>query len=193
MKILGLTGGIGSGKSVVSELFRMMGIPVYDSDDRSKKICDTDSVLKNAIIELFGTDMYAEGLLNRKALAQHIFADEKALRAVNALIHPFVEKDFIEWVQENNQHPILVQESAILFEAGLENNFDRIICVTAPESLRIERVSKRNGVSPESVRERIKSQMAESEKIAKSDIVVINDGFQALLPQVLKIVQSQSL
>jgi len=193
MRIFGLTGGIGSGKSVVSELFRMMGIPVYDSDARSKILCNTNPELKKEISALFGPGMYIDDQLNRQALAKKIFSDEKALQAVNALIHPVVENDFIQWVQENSQNPLLIEESAILFEAGLENNFDQIICVTAPESDRIERVSKRNGIGPESVRERMKSQMAESDKIAKSDIILVNDGVQALLPQVLKIVQSQSL
>ena len=189
MKIVGLTGGIGSGKSVVSDLFRMMGVPVYDSDARSKALCNTDPILKKEISALFGPEMYTDGQLNRQALANRIFADERALQAVNALIHPVVENDFIQWVRENSQYPLLVQETAILFEAGLEKLYDQIICVTAPESVRIERVSKRNGVSPESVRERMKSQMTEADKITKSDIILVNDGVQAVLPQVLKILQ----
>jgi len=192
MRILGLTGGIGSGKSVVSELFRMMGIPVYDSDAQSKIVCNTNPELKKKICALFGPEMYTNNQLNRQALAKRIFSDENALQAINALIHPVVEKDFIQWVMKHSHYPLLIQETAILFEAGLENNFDQIICVTAPESVRIERVSKRNGISSESVRERMKSQMAESEKMAKSGIILVNDSVQALLPQVLKIVQSQS-
>jgi len=189
MKILGLTGGIGSGKSVIAELFQMMGIPVYDSDARSKILTDTDDELKEKISCLFGAEIYTNGLLNRQALARKIFRDEKALQAINALIHPAVERDFRSWVKEHSQFPVLIQETAILFEAGLESHFDQIICVTAPE----ERVCKRNNIAPETVRERMKNQISESERRGKSDIIVVNDNIQAVLPQVLKLVQSLSL
>lgn len=193
MKILGLTGGIGSGKSVIAELFQMMGIPVYDSDARSKILTDTDDELKEKISCLFGAEIYTNGLLNRQALARKIFGDEKALQAVNALIHPAVERDFRSWVKEHSQFPVLIQETAILFEAGLESHFDQIICVTAPEDVRVERVCKRNNIAPETVRERMKNQISESERRGKSDIIVVNDNIQAVLPQVLKLVQSLSL
>jgi len=187
MKIFGLTGGIGSGKSVVAELLRVMGIPVYDSDTRSKILCDTDDDLRKKLMVLLGRDLYTDGLLNRPALAAHIFGDEKKLKAVNALIHPAVERDFMTWVKEHSHYPILVQESAIIFEAGIEHLFDKIICVTAPEDLRIERVCKRSGLTPEAVRERMNNQISESEQIEKSDIVLVNDGVQALMPRVKKI------
>jgi len=192
MKILGLTGGIGSGKSVVAELFQMMGIPVYDSDSRSKILTDTDEELKEKISSQFGAEMYSNGLLDRQALAKKIFGDAKALLAVNALIHPVVERDFRIWVKENCQFSVLIQETAILFEAGLENHFDQIICVTAPEDLRVERVCKRNKIAPEIVRERIKNQLSEAERVKQSDIIVVNDNIQAVLPQVIKIVQTVS-
>jgi dephospho-CoA kinase len=192
MKILGLTGGIGSGKSVVAELLRMMGIPVYDSDTRSKVLCDTDEYLKKEMIGLFGPELYTNGLMNRELLAKRIFGDEAALKAVNALIHPAVERDFKDWVKAHSEYSVVVQESAILFEAGFEHLFDQIICVTAPEDIRIERVCKRSGVKPEIVRERMKNQIEEAERISKSDIILVNDGVQALLPQVKKMIQELS-
>ena len=193
MKILGLTGGIGSGKSVVAELLQIMGIPVYDSDARSKNLCNTDERLIKSISNLFGPELYKDGLLDGKLLADHIFGDETALKAINALIHPVVVRDFMEWCKLNCQYPILVMESAIIFEAGLEHLFDRIITITAPEETRIERVCKRNGISSESVKARLKNQISESERVSKSDFIIVNDDVQAVLPQVIKIVHSLSL
>ena len=190
---IGLTGGIGSGKSVVAELLQIMGIPVYDSDASSKNMCNTDESLIKSMISLFGPELYKDGLLDGKLLADHVFGNETALKAVNALIHPVVVRDFMEWCKLNSQYPILVMESAIIFEAGLEHLFDRIITVTAPEEIRIERICKRNGMSSESVKVRLKNQISESERISKSDIIIVNDGVQAVLPQVIKIVQSLSL
>lgn len=192
MKILGLTGGIGSGKSVVSKLFQISGIPVYDSDIRSKILCNTNIELKESLIQLFGFDIYTDNLLNRQNLAEHIFNDEEALKAVNALIHPVVERDFREWIdgQKNGTIPAVVQETAILFEAGLEKHYDQIICVIAPEKLRIERVCKRNNLDPEAVSKRIKNQLSLDELIRRSDIIIENDGIHALIPQVNAFIQT---
>lgn len=190
MKILGLTGGIGSGKTVVAETLQRMGVPVYDSDIRSKVLCDTNEALKKLLADFFGPELYSNGLLNRSYLAKRIFKDKRDLKVVNALVHPFVERDFSEWVKENNHFPILVQESAILFEAGLEHFFDKIICVTAPEDLRIDRVCKRSGMTPEAVRARIINQISEAERINKSDIIIVNDDIQPILPQVQRILQA---
>jgi dephospho-CoA kinase len=186
MKILGLTGGIGSGKSVVSKLFQISGIPVYDSDIRSKILCDTDIELKESLIQLFGFDIYTDNLLNRQNLAKHIFNDKGALKTVNALIHPAVERDFREWVDglKSDTIPAVAQETAILFEAGLEKQYDQIICVIAPEGLRIARVCKRSGLDPEAVSERIKNQLSQDELIRQSDVIIENDGIHALIPQV---------
>lgn len=192
MKIVGLTGGIGSGKSVVSELLRIMGVPVYDSDLRSKKLCDTDEDLKKGIIDLFGPELYSNGLLNRSMLAERIFVDEIALKAVNQLIHPAVVRDFQVWSGKYNQCPFVVMESAILFEAGLEKLFEHVLCVTAPENLRIKRVCKRNGATSESVKERMNNQISEAERVERSDIFIINDDTQAVIPQIIRIVQSLS-
>jgi dephospho-CoA kinase len=187
MKILGLTGGIGSGKTVVAETLRIMGVPVYNSDVRSKVLCDTDEELKRYLIDFFGPEIYVNGQMDRSYMSKRIFNDERTLKVVNALIHPAVERDFKSWVAEHLNCPVVVQETAILFEAGLEHFFDQIICVTAPEELRVERVCKRSGLSPEDVRARINNQISDNERISKSHIIVVNDGIQPILPQVERI------
>lgn len=190
MKILGLTGNIGSGKSVVAELFQLLGIPVYDSDAHSKTLCNTNDALKAGLIHLFGTEIYTDGLLDRQIMASRIFNNTEALKSANALIHPAVRKDFLEWAESRNFLPAVALETAILFEAGLEKYIDQIICVTAPEELRIERVCKRSNLNPEAIRARIKNQLSEEELIGRSDIVFVNDGVQALIPQVNKFIKT---
>lgn len=192
MNILGLTGGIGSGKSVVAELFRLMGVPVYDSDARSKMLCNTDEELMSKLKDLVGSDCYTDGRLNNQVLASRIFGDAALLQAVNQLIHPAVVLDFIKWVEANKNHSMVLMETAILFEAGLEKLFNQVICVTAPESLRFERVSKRTGMRSEAIRDRFKNQMSEEDKKLRSDWNLINDEVQPILPQVLKIIQTLS-
>ncbi|MDD2611281.1 MAG: dephospho-CoA kinase [Bacteroidales bacterium] len=187
MKIFGLTGGIGSGKSVVAELLGILGVPVYDSDARSKELCQTDKDLKKDLIKLFGPEIFDQDILNRQALADRIFGNEKALNAANALIHPAVKRDFMNWVQEHQHFPVLVMESALIFEAGLASIFDQVICVTAPEAIRIERACKRSGLSQEAVKARIDNQLSESKRVALSDMVIVNDDIQAMIPQVKKI------
>jgi len=189
MKILGLTGGIGSGKSVVAELLQILGVPVYDSDTRAKTLCDTDNYLKESLKNLIGSNLFSDGKMNREVLANQIFNDEKKLKEVNALIHPVVKRDFELWVLTHTSYSMVVQETAILFEAGLEKRFDKILCVTAPEDLRIERVCKRSGLTPEEVRERMEHQIKDNERIIKSDFVILNDGLHAIIPQVRGIVQ----
>jgi dephospho-CoA kinase len=183
MKIIGLTGGIGSGKTVVSELLSVYGIPVYDSDFRSKALCDTDEKLKQGLRNLFGPEVYVEDRLNRPYMAGLVFGRPDMLEATNKLIHPAVEQDFRRWVslQENE---IVVQETAILFEAGLEDRYDWIVCVTAPESLRLQRACQRNGMSTDDVLARMKNQISETDRISRSDFLLVNDGIEPLIPQV---------
>ena len=184
MKKLGLTGGIGSGKSVVADLLRVFGMPVYDSDRRAKELCVTDPDLRLGLVRLFGPEVYLDGgALNRTLMASRVFADAALLQASNALIHPAVIADFLRWAQRQPT-PWVAQESAILFEAGLEAHFDAIVCVTAPEPVRIQRVCARSGLSVEAVQSRLQHQMAEGERADRSDFVLINDGNTALIPQV---------
>lgn len=188
MVSVGLTGGIGSGKSVVAELFRMMGVPVYDSDERAKALYDENADLKAAMVARFGAGLYQGDKLDRAALADLIFKDPSTLQAVNALVHPFVGADFFSWAASLGPVPALVQESAILFEANLADRFDLVVSVTAPEALRIDRVCRRSGCTVEQVRERMSHQLSEEERLNRSDVVLVNDGVKALLPQVVALV-----
>lgn len=192
MKIVGLTGGIGSGKSTVAELLQVYGVPVYDSDSRSKWLCQTDSELIEGLKQLFGNNVYhTDGSLNRPFMSQAIFNDKALLQASNNLIHPVVSKDFSEWVH-HQKAPFVVQETAILFEAGLEKRYDAIICVTAPEALRMERICSRSSLKPEEVLARMSNQLTEEERIRRSDFVLINDDTTPLIPQLehlLKIIR----
>lgn len=181
--IVGLTGGIGSGKSTVAELLQVYGIPVYDSDSRSKILCQTDPQLIANLKRLFGEAIYLpDGSLNRSSMAKAIFEDKALLQASNDLIHPAVGRDFITWAAQQVA-PFVVQETAILFEAGLEKRYDAIICVTAPEELRLQRTCARTGLKQEEVLARMRNQLPEEERIRRSDFVLINDEQTALIPQ----------
>ncbi len=183
---IGLTGGIGSGKTVVSTLLGVMGIPVYDSDDRTKELYDSDESLKAALTARFGESLYAEGRLNRSLLASIIFTDIEALSFINKVVHPIVEADYRKWA-EQQKAPYVVQESAILFEAGLAPLCDLIVVVSAPDDLRVQRVCQRNGCTPDSVRERMQWQLKEEERLAHADRVLVNDDVKALIPQVISL------
>jgi len=189
MKRIGLTGGIGSGKTVVATLLRMMGWPVYDSDERTKTLYDSDETLKTGLIALFGREIYPSGSLDRKALSAFIFNHPDALERVQALVHPVVEADFRQWAAGQST-PAVFQESAILFETGLNTLCDVVVVVTAPESLRLSRVCARNGSSPEGVRARMALQLPESDRALRADVVLVNDDLQPLIPQVLKMVET---
>ena len=187
MMVLGLTGGIGSGKTVVSQLFNVMGIPVYDSDTRSKILTEKKPEIIDGLKSEFGDDIYKGGCLNKKLLSAIIFSDKNNLSKVNSIIHPVVFRDFLKWQDQHKDCSIVVQETAILFEAKLEDRFDKIICVTAPENLRILRVVKRSGLSFEDVKQRIANQIDEDVKMDRSDFIIINDGVNPVIPQLQKI------
>jgi dephospho-CoA kinase len=184
MKMIGLTGGMGSGKTIVAELLRIQGVPVYDSDTRSKELCQTDKTLIKGLIDLFGEDVYQpDGRLNKTFMAQAIFNDRNLLQASNDFIHPAVGRDFLDWASRQDA-PIVVQETAILFEAGQDDRFDLIVCVTAPEELRVKRSCARSGLSVDAVRARMQNQLSEEERILRSDFIIVNDEHTALIPQV---------
>lgn len=183
---IGLTGGIGTGKSIVAEVFKLLGIPVYVSDKEAKRLMIESDEIRTSLIDRFGIDVYTENkTLNRKYLSGIIFNNPKALQDINAIVHPAVRNDFECW-SEKQQSPYVIQESAILFDTGLYKNFDKIICVTADEELRIKRVMDRDGVDANAVKERMKSQLAESVKIEKSDFVIYNNS-DLILPQIIEI------
>jgi dephospho-CoA kinase len=189
LKIIGLTGGIGSGKTIVADLLRVMGFPVYDSDSRSKELCNSDSELKKGLKLLLGESIYKDDVLDRSLMADKIFNNQSKLDAVNSLIHPVVMSDFAEWTNSQDNSNLVFMESAILFETGLNKMFDNVLIVTAPEELRIERVCKRNGLNPEIVFDRIKNQMNEEKRISLSDLIIVNDGEKSVILQLKNILE----
>lgn len=189
MKKIGLTGGIGSGKTIVADLLKVMGYPVYDSDSRSKELCNSDSKIKSGLKQLFGESIYKNDLLDRSLLAEKIFNDKKKLDAVNSLIHPVVMTDFDKWIYLQQDSDLVFMESAILFETGLNKFFDKVLTVTAPEELRIERVCKRSGLDNGAVLDRIRNQMNEEKRISLSDLIIVNDGEKSVILQLKNILE----
>lgn len=186
--IVGVTGGIGSGKSTVCKVFSTLGIPVYDSDSEAKLMYDRYPELKEKVKDLFGDDVLDKnGNINKKKLGEIIFKDEAKLQSLNQLIHPLVKWDFTNWVETHQGFPYLIKEAAILFESGANLKCNKIITVTSPSVLKFERIKLRDKKSTMEIENIIKSQMSDEEKIAKSDFVIYNDEKQLVVPQVLKI------
>ncbi len=189
---LGVTGGIGSGKSVVCEVLRLHDIPVYDADLEAKRLNDTSPVIREKLIEAFGAELYKNDKLDRKKLAQLIFNDEKNLRQVNSIIHPELAKHFEKWTDGRMEHSIVAIDAAVLFEAGFQQFVDKTITVFSPVETRIERVVKRDNLTKEQILSRINSQMSDEEKIRLSDFVIINDNKHSILEQVSTILKTIS-
>lgn len=188
---IGLTGGIGSGKSVVSHLLKTMGIPVYIADDESKRITSTDSLIKQQLINLLGQGVYINGVLNKNLLAAYIFSDAEHAKIVNEIIHPRVKEDFVKWVAKNTKHPVVAIESAILIEAGFTDEVDIVAMVYAPMDLRLQRLALRDSSSSkEQILKRIQSQMDDEKKKALADIIIVNDEQIPVIPQVVELVKS---
>jgi dephospho-CoA kinase len=181
---IGLTGGIGSGKSTVARIFSVLGIPVYDSDSASKRLMTEDEVLKDNIIQNFGKQSYVNGNLNRKYLSEQIFSDHKKTEMLNSIVHPATIKDAEEWMKKQ-EAPYLIKEAALIFESGSYKFLDKVIGVSSPLPLRIERTMQRNNSTADQVKARITLQMDEEEKMRLCDYVIINDEQQMLIPQVL--------
>ncbi len=175
--IIGITGGIGGGKSTISALLREKGFLVYDTDQEAKRLQNTNPDIRKKLINLFGDDIYnQENVLDRKKLAGIVFKQPDLLSKLNEIIHPEVKRDFLNWQEKHADEPFLFIESAILFEGGLKDFVDKIVVVTAPEDIRIQRVIKRDQTTATKVRERMAQQMPENEKIKLADIVLDSDG-----------------
>ncbi len=187
IKKVGITGGIGSGKSTVSQLFHFLGIPVYYADEEAKKLMVEDKQLIQDIKAAFGEEAYLDHELNRAYLAKLVFKDNVLLEQLNSIVHPALAKHYEKWHARQKMVPYTLKEAAILIEMGGSKTMDNIITVFAPEALRIKRVMERDGVSKEAVLDRISKQMPEEEKVKKADFVIVNDGQQSLLHQVLDI------
>ena len=176
-KIIGLTGGIGSGKTTVANYLLEKNIPVYIADDEARKITDTKKVIEK-IVAIFGTEVLENDIINRASLAKIVFKDKDKLIALNAIIHPEVQKHFKKWLKSKLDYKFVVKESAILFESGSYIDCDAIILVTAPLEIRIERTMKRDNSSRESVLQRINNQMSEEDKIERSDYIIQNNSLK---------------
>jgi len=187
-KIIGLTGGIGSGKSTVAAYFQSMGIPIYIADDEAKKILDSAEVSK-IVQQEFGEGIIKLGKIDRKKLAALVFDNPDELRKLNNIIHPAVLQHFRDWVTAHENHQLLIKEAAILFESGSDAACDVIITVTAPINLRIERVIKRDEVSREDVLNRIANQWTDEQRIAKSDFVIENTDIKKTIIQAAKVLK----
>lgn len=190
MKRVGITGGIGGGKSVVSRFLRILGYSVYDSDEQAKALMARSSCIQEQLLAEFGADIYVGGVLNRTRLAERVFADKAALQRLNAIVHPAVKADFAEWCCKRSAEPVLFIESAILLEAGFSDTVDEIWLVTAPETVRVNRVIARNHCSAEEAISRIRSQMSDAEKEKYASAVILNDGEKPLIPQIFKALSS---
>ncbi len=187
---VGITGNMGSGKTTVCRIFETLGIPVYDADARAKWLVQHDINLKKEIVAGFGRDAYLpDGSYNRPFIARIVFSQPEKLAALNALVHPAVELDSAQWHQEQTGRgvPYTLREAALLIESGNHRQLDDLIVVTAPEALRIQRIMQRDGLSVKQIQARLAAQMPEAEKVLLADFVVVNDGQQLLLPQVMAI------
>ncbi len=182
----GLTGNIGSGKTMVSSIFNVLGIPVYHADQESKKFLGDDAV-RRRILEFFGQKVFTgEGEIDRKALAGIVFNDAAALRKLNDILHPLVRDDFREWTSHRSGCYV-IHEAAVIIESGFRNEFDQIIHVSCPAGIAIGRVTLRDSVSRDEVLRRMQFQMEDEKKAALSDFVIRNDGSEMVIPQVLAI------
>jgi dephospho-CoA kinase len=190
-KKVGITGGIGAGKSIVCRIFSAMGYPVFNSDHEAKRILNTQPAIKKAVVQLFGESAYLDNELNRSYIASEVFNDQNLLKKLNEIVHPAVRAAFADWAVEQNS-PIVFNEAAILFETGMTKNYDAIILVTASETTRIKRVMKRDQISEKAVRQRMDKQWKDDRKIPLADFCVENNDEQMLIPQVLKIIDQLS-
>jgi dephospho-CoA kinase len=186
---VGITGGIGSGKSLVSRIFHCLGIPVYDADSRAKNLMTTDGILISQIKKEFGALSYHDdGSLNRSFISAHVFTDASKLAVLNNLVHPRVGEDYKKWVDANRAYRYLLKEAALLFESESYKLLDKIIVVWAPEVLRVQRVKRRDSHRSESqIKDIIKSQLPDEQKLKMADYVIVNDESKMVIPQVLAI------
>lgn len=188
MTIVGITGGIGSGKSVACSVFQHLGIPVYDADSAVHHLYENSPELIEKIKKEISEDVIDKnGKLIRKKLGEIVFNDESKLKKLNAIVHPLVKTDFEKWVSKNKGYPYLIKEAAILFESGANEGCDKVIVVYSPVELRITRIRERDHKSRADVEQIISKQIDEDELIKKSDFVIVNDEKKMMIPQILKI------
>lgn len=180
---IGITGGIGSGKTFICKLFEALGIPVYNADEEAKRLMNTDIRIKEKLIAQFGEATYKDGLLDRAFLADMVFSDKDKLELLNSIVHPIVIQEAKDWAERQTTRYSL-KEAALLFESGSYKELDYTILVTASMDMRIQRVIERDGATEQQVRERINKQLSDEEKLQLADFVIVNDEITPLLPQV---------
>ena len=187
---IGLTGGIGTGKSTVAKLFLNKNIPVYDSDARAKSLMSSDKILKKALSEAFGEQVFNGTELNRAYLADIAFSSFEELKKLNGIVHPFVARDFEIWLKQQKAK-FIIKEAAILFESGAYKNVDKVVLVSCPLSIRVQRVALRDSLSKEEIMKRVNNQMMQSEKAALSDYIIDNKySIESLQKQVDEVYSS---
>lgn len=185
---IGITGNIGSGKTTVSRIFEVLGIPVFYADTAAKEVMVKDGILIRAIKDAFGDDSYSDdGALNRKHIANIVFNDERKLAVLNSIVHPAVFRSFDVWVKQHQGAPYILKEAALLFESDSYKMCDKTIMVTAPLQMRIQRVSARDGLSGAEIMSRESKQFTEDRKIQLADHVIRNDNTEFVIPQVLRL------
>lgn len=184
---IGLTGGLGSGKSTVARIFELLGVPVYFADSAAKRLMESDAFIRNSIIELLGAQSYDGGRLNRLFIADKIFKSPELTAAINSIVHPRTISEADNWMlqQEASGKPYAIKEAALIFESGSQQFLDKVIGVKAPEHLRMERVKSRDGITENQIKERMSRQMDEERKMQLCDFIILNDETTLLIPQVL--------
>ena len=191
MRIIGITGGIGSGKSTIAKVFISMGFPVYNSDTRAKELINSNIDVIDSIKQEFGDDIYSSEGLDRKKMASIVFSDSDKLQKLNSIIHPAVGLDFDKWANSQNTSFVL-KEAAILFETGIYKSLDKTILVTCPKEERINRVMKRDSATKEAIEARMNSQWSEEKKKELADYIIDNSGEEMVIPQVISLINRLS-
>lgn len=186
MKIVGITGGIGSGKTTVAKMFKSLGIPIYIADDEAKKLMNSSKVIRKKLIALLGESSYTENGLNKSYISSRIFKNKELLTKINAIVHPKVKTHFERWLKKQNA-PYILKEAAIIFENNLQAQYDLIIIVTADTEARVNRVMKRDGSDRKKVMSVIENQLTDEVKISKSDYVIFNNDLEKTKIQVAEI------
>lgn len=187
--LIGITGGIGAGKTLVAKIFELLQVPVFNADEMGKNILETHAGVREKVIEIFGKEAYRGNKPDRKFLASVVFTDDEMREKLNAIVHPAVGEAFQKWASLHSDKPYVLKEAAITFETGIHKDLDAVILVTAPQNLRIKRVMKRDGVSRMQVRKRMAAQWSDKEKLKLADYHIVNNEKKPVIPQVLKIHQ----
>ena len=186
MIVVGLTGGIGSGKSTIAAMFRELGVPVYNSDERAKLLMNTSKKIRKQLVELLGKKAFLDDKLNKTFIAKKVFNDADLLEQLNHIVHPIVRKDFIKWAKKQNS-PYVIQETALLFENNAQDLYDTVILITAPKELRIERVLSRDETSKEQIIARMNNQLDDENKLELANLVIENIDLKSTALKVLKV------